>query len=148
MRTRRDGSFAYVVGPGPSRRIVVSYRAGAGERARTTATLLVTPRITLTIMPTATTNGHTITFSGQVSGGAEPPGGLPLELEYLEGTRWMIYDVVHTDPADGRYVYRYTFRRTTQSITYTFRFAIPASGVAGYPYQPAVSAARSVHVEP
>jgi hypothetical protein len=60
----------------------------------------------------------------------------------------MIYTLVQTQPADGRFLYRYTFKRTTQSITYTFRIAIPSSGVAGYPYQPAVSPARSVHVDP
>ena len=60
----------------------------------------------------------------------------------------MVYQVVRADPHDGRYIYRYTFERTTQSITYTFRFAIPPSGVAGYPYQPAASPPRSVHVDP
>jgi hypothetical protein len=60
----------------------------------------------------------------------------------------MIYQIIHADPADGHFVYRYTFRRTTESITYSFRFAIPASGVAGYPFASAASPARSVHVDP
>ena len=151
IHTATDGSFSYVVGPGPSRRIVLSYRAFAGDvapSARTTANVLVTPAISLRITPTQTVNGHTISFTGQVSGGQEPRGGLPLELEYREGSRWMIYDVVRTRPRDGRFIYRYTFRRTTQSITYSFRVAIPASGVSGYPYQPTASPARSVHVDP
>ena len=66
----------------------------------------------------------------------------------LPYSRWMIYDVVRTRPRDGRFTYRYTFERTTQSITYSFRVAIPASGVSGYPYQPTASPARSVHVDP
>ena len=74
--------------------------------------------------------------------------GLPLELEYLEGSQWMIYTLIHAAPADGSFSYSYTFRRTTQPITYTFRVAIPATGVSGYPFQPAVSAPRSVHVDP
>ena len=151
IHTAADGSFRYVVGPGPSRRIVVSYRAFADDvapAARTTASVLVRPTISLAITPTRTVNGHTITFTGRVSGGQEPRGGLPLELEYREGSRWMIYDVVRTRPRDGRFTYRYTFRRTTQSITYSFRVAIPASGVSGYPYQPTASPPRSVHVDP
>ena len=151
IRTRADGSFAYAVAPGPSRRIHVSY-SGSGSRhvaaASASASVVVTPEISLAITPTHTTNGHTITFSGQVSGGDEPRGGLPLQLEYREGSRWMVYQVVRADPRDGRFRYRYTFERTTQSITYTFRFAIPPSGVAGYPYAPAVSPQRSVHVDP
>jgi hypothetical protein len=151
IHTAADGSFSYVVGPGPSRRILLTYRAFADDvapSARTTASVLVTPAISLRITPTHTVNGHTITFTGRVSGGQEPRGGLPLELEYREGSRWMIYDVARTRPGDGRFIYRYTFKRTTQSITYSFRVAIPASGVSGYPYQPTASPARSVHVDP
>ncbi len=151
IHTARDGSFSYVLGPGPSRRIMVSYRAftdDAAPSASASASVLVTPAISLAITPDRTFNGHTITFSGRVSGGYEPRGGLALELEYREGTRWMVYDVVRARPGDGRFSYRYTFRRTTQSITYTFRVAIPSSGVSGYPYQPAASPARSVHVDP
>ena len=151
IRTGADGSFTYVVGPGPSRRILLSYRAFAGDgspSARATANVLVTPGISLWITPTHTVNGHTITFSGQVSGGDEPRQGLPLEIEYREGSRWMIYDVVRTRPRDGRFIYRYTFMRTTQSITYTFRVALPPTGVNGYPYQATASPARSVHVDP
>jgi hypothetical protein len=151
MRTSVSGTLAYVLGSGASRRITLSYReyAGAGGPSTTaTAVLLVTPRITLTISPASTLNGHTITFRGRVSGGNEPSGGLPLELEYLEGSRWMIYTLIRASPRDGSFSYSYTFRRTTQSITYSFRMAIPATGVSGYPYQPAASPPRSVHVDP
>jgi hypothetical protein len=151
MRTSVAGTLAYVLGPGTSRRITLRYReyaGGAGASTSATAVLLVTPRISLTITPTSTVNGHTITFRGRVSGGDEPPDGLPLELEYLEGSRWMIYTLLRASAGDGSFGYSYTFRRTTQSITYTFRVAIPATGVRGYPYQPVASAPRSVHVNP
>jgi hypothetical protein len=151
VRTTRAGSFAYLVRAGPSRRIDVSYRAFSNDRAPSAtaaATLLVRPTISLIITPARTTNGHTITFRGAVSGGDEPAGGLPLEVEYREGSDWMIYDTVLARPGSGRFVWRYTFRRTTESITYTFRVAIAAGGVSGYPYQPAASPPRSVHVDP
>ncbi|HZL54805.1 MAG TPA: hypothetical protein VFC22_04165, partial [Solirubrobacteraceae bacterium] len=149
VRTSSDGTFSYRIPPGPSRRIRVTYRAG-GRRpaASAAASIVVTPQVSLAVTPTSTSNGHTITFTGRVSGGYEPPGGLPLELEYLEGNKWIPYRVVRTDPRDGRFRYAYTFRRTTQPITYTFRFVIPASGVDGYPFAAAVSPPRSVHVVP
>ena len=100
------------------------------------------------ITPSSTTNGHTIAFTGAVSGGSEPRGGLTLDVEYLEGTSWKIYDTVLASPPSGRFTYRYTFRRTTQSITYTFRVAIPPAGVSGYPFLSAASPPRSVHVTP
>ena len=127
----------------------VSYRPARGAvRASASLAVAVAPPISLTVTPTHTTNGHTITFSGVVGGGHQPAGGVPVDFEYLEAGRWMIYDVVHTDPSSGRYSYSYTFRRTTQPITYSFRFALPASGVEGYPYAPSASPARSVHVDP
>jgi hypothetical protein len=149
VTTRRDGSFTDRLGGGPSRRLLVNYRpAGRAARASTDVTVAVAPPITLTITPTRTTNGHTITFTGVVGGGHQPAGGVPLDFEYREAGRWMIYDVVRTDPSSGRYSYSYTFRRTTQPITYTFRFALPSSGVSGYPFAPSASPARSVHVGP
>jgi hypothetical protein len=104
--------------------------------------------VSLTITPGRTTNGHTITFAGHVSGGYIARGGLPLNIEYREGDRWMVYDEVRASASTGRFVYHYTFERTTESITYTFRVAIPATGVSGYPFAPAASPARSVHVDP
>jgi len=150
VRTGAGGAFRYVLGPGTSRRVSLAYRRQPGTAApaaQATATLLVRPSITLRITPAATSNGHTITFTGAVAGGHEPAGGLTLEIEYREGSAWMIYTTVRT-VAGGAFVWRYTFHRTTESITYWFRVAIPAGGVVGYPYLPAASPPRSVHVTP
>ena len=113
-----------------------------------TLALRVKSRITLTITPRSTTNGHTITFTGRVFGGYISTHGLPLEVEYREGRGWMIYTEILARPDSGRFRWRYTFERTTESITYTFRVAIPTTGVAGYPYEPVASLPRSVHVDP
>jgi hypothetical protein len=136
---------------GPSRKITVTYDAFSGAStpsALASVSLLVHAKVTLKITPTATTNGHTITFSGRVLGGYIARSGLPLEVEYREGSRWMIYIQVLAKPSDGRYSWHYTFERTTQSITYSFRVAIPSTGVPGYPYESGASPARSVHVNP
>jgi len=151
IQTAPDGSFSYVVPAGPSRKITVTYDAFSGAStpsALASVSLLVHAKVTLKITPTATTNGHTITFSGRVLGGYIARSGLPLEVEYREGSRWMIYIQVLAKPSDGRYSWHYTFERTTQSITYSFRVAIPSTGVPGYPYESGASPARSVHVNP
>ena len=151
VRTAANGSFSYLVGAGPSRQITVRYHPFSGASAAVasaTLRLQVRPSVSLTITPSSTTNGHTIAFAGAVSGGSEPRGGLTLDVEYLEGSSWKVYDTVLASPGSGRFIYRYTFRRTTQSITYTFRVAIPPAGVSGYPFLPAASPARSVHVDP
>ncbi|HEX2702089.1 MAG TPA: hypothetical protein VHM72_01495, partial [Solirubrobacteraceae bacterium] len=146
-----DGSFSYSVSPGPSRDLTLTYSAygdATTPSAVATLALLVTPKVKLRISPRSTTNGHTISFSGRVLGGYIAHGGLPLEIEYREGRRWMIYTELLASAATGRFHWRYTFERTTESISYTFRVAIPATGVAGYPYQPTTSAPCSVHVDP
>jgi hypothetical protein len=151
VETSADGSFSYTVPPGPSRDITLTYSAYSGAAAPSavaTLALLVRPRLTLRITPRRTTNGHTIRFSGRVLGGYIAHAGLPLEIEYREGRQWMIYTEVVASAATGRFSWRYTFERTTESITYSFRVAIPTTGVADYPYQPAVSPVSSVHVDP
>jgi hypothetical protein len=151
IETASDGSFSYVVPSGPSREITLSYHAfspAAAASASAKLELLVTPQITLRITPTSTTNGHTITFTGHVSGGFIAAAGLPLEVEYREGNQWLTYTQVRAHSRGGRFSWRYTFERTTESITYNFRVAIPSSGVAGYPYAPTASPMRSVHVDP
>ncbi len=60
----------------------------------------------------------------------------------------MIYTQIIASAHNGRFRYHYTFKRTTVAITYTFRVAIPSTGVAGYPFAPVASAPRSVHVVP
>jgi hypothetical protein len=145
-----DGSFSYLVPAGCSRTVAVSYSAvvGGAVAASAAVKVLVTPALTLSITPTHTSNGHTITFRGRVGGGYIPRGGLPVEIEYRQGSTWMIYTLVKAHGASGSFVFRYTFERTTQTIVYSFRVATPVSGVPGYPYEPAASPVRSVHVAP
>jgi hypothetical protein len=128
----------------------VSYRAfsdDARPAAEADARLRVIPRITLRIRPEHTRNGRTITYSGRVEGGYIPAGGLALNVQYLDIDRWRTFDETVARARDGRFVYRYTFRRTTRPVTYTFRVALPPTGVSGYPYQPGASPPRSVRVD-
>ncbi len=151
VRTGQDGGYAYSLGPGPSRVVTLSYRAfadAAAPAAQARARLDVVPPISLSIRPRRVRNGQTIVYAGRVLGGYIPAGGLPLDVQYRDGRRWRTFDQTRARAADGRYVYRYTFRRTTIPIVYTFRVLIAPTGVAGYPYASAVSRPRSVRVDP
>ena len=151
VRTGQDGGYTYSLGPGPSRVVTLSYLAFADATAPTAtarARLEVAAPISLSIRPRRVRNGQTITYAGRVLGGYIPAGGLPLDVQYRDGRRWRTFDQTRARAADGRYVYRYTFRRTTIPIVYTFRVRIPTAGVAGYPYASTASRPRSVRVDP
>lgn len=151
VRTAGDGTFSYPFGAGPSRAIKLTYRAFSDDSAPSasaSADLLVRPSISLTVLPTYTHNGHTITYRGRVYGGYIPQTGLALNVEYRDGSRWREFDRTRARGKDGTFVYRYTFRRTTIPIIYKFRVAIPGAGVTGYPYEAAASRSRSVRVDP
>jgi hypothetical protein len=151
VRTDQSGRYTFRIGSGPSRDITVGYKAFSDDAAATataSARLDVTPAISLTIAPARVQNGQTITYTGQVRGGYIPAAGLPLDVEYRDGSRWRIFDTTRARARDGHFVYRYTFKRTTVAIVYKFRVVIPTGGVAGYPYAPSASRARSVRVNP
>jgi hypothetical protein len=146
-----NGTFGYKFGAGPSRVIKLTYKAfadDAGPSASASADLLVKPSISLTVLPTRTRNGRTITYRGRVYGGYIPKDGLPLNVEYRDGSRWRSFDQTRARGKSGAFVYRYTFKRTTIPIIYRFRVAIPGAGVTGYPYEAAASRSRSVRVDP
>jgi hypothetical protein len=148
--TATDGSFAYVAPSGPSRNLTATYRAYADDSqpaVTATAKLSVTPQISLKIAPRSTRNHTQIMWRGKVNGGPIPAAGLPLDLQYRDGKRWRTFDQVRAK-RNGTFSYRYTFQRTTRATTYSFRVALPAGGVVGYPYSPSSSARRSVRVRP
>lgn len=148
--TAADGSFAYVAPAGPSRNLTATYKAYADDAqpaATATASLSVTPQISLRISPHATRNHRRITWRGRINGGPIPAAGLPLDLQYRDGKRWRTFDQIRSR-RNGTFSYRYTFQRTTRATTYSFRVALPVGGVVAYPYSPSSSARRSVRVRP
>jgi len=148
LRTAADGTFRYQLPPGPSRKLIFSYRAYSNESAPTTQAafqLNVRPRITLHIRPRRTRNGETIYWRGRVRGGPYPTNGMPLLVQVREGKRWQAFDEIKA--YNGRFGYIYTFLRTTKATTYSFRVALPVGGDVGYPYTAGVSQSISVHVD-
>lgn len=145
LLTAPDGSFSYQLPAGPDRTLSFSYRARSAEAlpvAQTDVQISVIPRITLQITPRHTHNNATIHWSGRIEGGPYPVDGLPLLVQVKEGDRWQTFDeiVVHA----GKIAYGYTFHRTTQPSTYSFRVALPVGGAVGYPY--AAGASRRIRI--
>jgi hypothetical protein len=147
VKTASDGSFNYRLGRGASRTLTFSYTAYSDDATPTASTLLpiaVIPNISLRIKPRRTHNNGTITWRGKVSGGPYPHEGVSLQVQVREDRRWVTFDNLVT--RSGRFAYRYTFRRTTQPTTYTFRISLPFGGSVGYPYRWAASHAVKVRV--
>lgn len=150
VQTAPDGSFSYKVPNGPDRALRFSYTAYSndpGPSATAVATIRVRPRIALKIAPRQTSNGHTISWTGRVTGGPYPRQGVTLVVEVREGDRWRIFDQAVTN-ASGRFRYSYRFHATYEPTTYTFRVALPDTGAQGYPYAAGASNTIRVHVSP
>jgi hypothetical protein len=124
-----------------------AYSNDPGPSATATAMIAVRPRITLRIYRRSTSNGHTIHWSGTISGGPYPHQGVTLDVEVREGRRWRIFDQTVAGRR-GRFHYSYRFHATTEPTTYTFRVALPDTGAQDYPYTPGASNAVKVHVTP
>jgi hypothetical protein len=150
VQSAQDGSFSYKVPKGPDRKLQFSYTAYSNDprpSATATATLQVRPKITLKIKPHRTINGHTIHWTGTITGGPYPQQGVTLDVEVQEGTHWKIFDQTIAN-MKGRFRYSYRFHATEQPTTYTLRVALPDTGSQGYPYAPNSSNSINVHVNP
>ena len=150
VETALDGSFSYNVPSGPDRTLEFSYTAYSndpGPSATATAAIRIRPKIKLKITPRLSSNGHSIRWTGTVTGGPYPPQGVTLDVEVKEGRRWRIFAQVVAN-GKGRFHYSYRFHATDESTTYTFRVALPDSGSGGYPYTPGASNIINVHVNP
>jgi hypothetical protein len=151
VQTALDGSFTYKVPSGPDRTLRFGYTAYSndpGPSATATVTIAVSPKIELRIKPQRTSDGHTIHWTGTISGGPYPPQGVTLVVEVKEGRRhWKLFDQTVAN-SKGYFHYSHRFHATTEPTTYTFRVSLPDTGAKGYPYAVGASNAVSVHVDP
>jgi hypothetical protein len=147
VTTALDGSFSYKVPTGPDRTLEFSYTAYSndpGPSATATAAIMIRPMIKLRIKPHHSSNGHTIHWTGTVTGGPYPQQGVTLDVEVREGRGWKIFDQVVAN-RNGWFRYSYRFHATNESTTYRFRVALPDSGSGSYPYTPS-GASNTVQV--
>jgi hypothetical protein len=141
--TTATGAWTFNVPPGPSRQLVVGYRAHLGDpafAAQLISNQAVLAAATLSA-PRRTRPGVRIFLRGQLAGGNIPAGGEPVAVEIHYGPRWRTIAVVRTNQA-GRWRYGYTFALPPGS--YRFR-SVPIAGPA-YPFGPHASKSRSIEV--
>jgi hypothetical protein len=149
ITTGPDGTFSYRTPGGPSRTLSFSYRAFSDDPRPAVSVrvkLSVRAVLSLRIGPRRTHNDGTIRWHGRIAGGPYPRGGLTVLVQVRVGHRWETFDQLIT--RNGRFAYRYTFRRTKATTTYAFRVTLPVSGAAGYRYLPASSPTVTVTVRP
>jgi hypothetical protein len=150
VQTALDGSFSYKLPSGPDRQLRFSYTAYSNDpapSATATATIMVSPRISLSIKPHHVRNRHTIYWTGTIAGGPYPQQGVTLDVEVQEGRHWKIFDQVVAN-RKGRFRYSYRFHLTEEPTTYTFQVALPDTGAQGYPYTHGASNTVKVDVNP
>ncbi|MBS1885795.1 MAG: hypothetical protein JSU06_01260 [Actinobacteria bacterium] len=135
--TDEAGHFALRLAPGTSRRVLVSFRGGAGlapARARPLA-LRVRAAVSLAASPHRLRTGDSVIFSGRVRPGPAriPARGKLVAVQYLERSsgRWRPALVVRTG-SRGRFKARYRFRYITGAAR--IRLRATALPEAGWPY--------------
>jgi hypothetical protein len=117
----------------------LQYRCSNATRLRVRA------GVRLRVAPRRVRNGQSIRFTGRLLGGPHAAGRTVLIQARARGgpRRWTLVRALRTSES-GRFRMRYTFRRTSQRITFEFRASIRPE--AGFPYAAGGSKIRPVLV--
>jgi hypothetical protein len=152
ITTGLDGSFTFMVPPGPDRVLSFSYTSYSddpGPSVMAQVTLRVRPRMSLQIGPSVVRLNHAIYWTATVLGAPFPPKGITLVTQVKEGSRWQTFgEIVLKQEGTTPRVFKYTFTRTFHPTTYTFRLALPRTGSGAYPFAFGASNMVDVHVIP
>jgi hypothetical protein len=149
VTTGTRGGFRLDLGPGPSRRITISYPGDAAleESRRPSLALRVRGGVALHASPTKLTTGEAIRLSGRIRtlGAPVPRRGKLIAIQYFEQAtrRWRPILVTRSDH-DGRFRAHYRFRYVTGAAS--IRLRATALSEAGWPYAPGASRPVTVRV--
>jgi hypothetical protein len=127
--TDAQGRFTYRLAPGPSRRVWLIHRSGAGV-ATASVVVRVRARARLRALPRRLRNGQTMLLRGQVRG-RPLRQRLLVEVQAHKPTGWQTFGTVRAQRG-GRFRFGYVFTNSTGVNRYTFRARIPSQ--PGYPY--------------
>jgi hypothetical protein len=147
--TGERGGFELRLGPGPSRRIAVSFPGDGGLEAasRPSLDLRVRSGVSLNVAPLALKTGQAVRLSGRVRsrGAPVPRRGKLVAIQYLEAAthRWRPVLVTRSDHG-GRFRARYRFRYV--SGTASIRLRATALAEERWPYAPGSSRPVTVRV--
>jgi hypothetical protein len=149
VTTGARGGFELRLGPGPSRRVSVTFAGDAGLDAasRSSLALRVRSGVSLRARPLALANGQAVRLSGRVRGrGAPiPRRGKLVAIQYLEEAtqRWRPVLVTRSDH-NGRFHAHYRFRYVRGAAS--IRLRATALAEERWPYAPGSSRPVTVHV--
>jgi hypothetical protein len=145
VMTGADGHALVTLEPGPSRQLLVEYRAHAGDErpaASAVVRLRVRAGVTLRVRPRRVSPGDAIRMSGRLRA-APPPGlGKLVTLQARERGHWRDFESTRTRRG-GSFSARYRFSSGARG-TYPIRAVARAD--AAYPYATGRSAKVRVHV--
>ena len=140
--TSANGTFSARIPAGPSRRILIAYRAFSGEltySASTSTLETVSAGVKLSVSPRRTSPAGRVLIDGTVAGPI-PREGVVVELLVHYRGRWAPFRDPHSD-SRGRFRVRYQF----EGAVGRFPFRAEVLGAqAGFPYATGVS--RSILV--
>lgn len=137
------GGYAYPVGPGASRELLVENRPGQ-RTVRSRATLVTRARPTLRLVSkTPVHNKTTAVFRGHLPGPQND--SVAIYLQVKEGDGWEVFSETTTSTS-GSFTIRYPFRRSPTPVTYTMRAVMPPD--KGVPYHSGSSKLIDVPVRP
>ncbi|HEY1854002.1 MAG TPA: hypothetical protein VGG40_05385 [Solirubrobacterales bacterium] len=140
--TNGEGTFAFKVPPGPSRRLYFIHRTAQGAVVSTISVRVRAP-VSLHGSPLSLRNGQTLTMRGNLGSPPYPKRGALVELQAYRETGWQTFGTATTNRR-GRFAFRYTFSRTVGLQHYLLRARVPKQ--ADYPFESGRSRAIRVTV--
>lgn len=141
--TRADGSYAFKLEPGLSRRVRVHY-PGTETRRDTSATVTLGTgaKLVLRASNRHARSGQTVTFSGAVTSydRVVPAGGKIVALQFYAAKKWRPAVAIARTDSKGRFAVRYKFDGRAVKARIVFRVMAPAEEGWGH----ATSASRRI----
>jgi hypothetical protein len=147
--TSTNGSWTAHLPPGPSRVVEAVYDGASTLEPSLSgqARVIVPARVRLIrVSPRYVAWGGTVHILGQLEGGYLPPGGALVRLRIGFGAAYTTYGVQEHVTGSGRFSTPYTFGLGDPSIHRSYWFQIASLPMGDYPWAPAASGKRFVHV--
>ena len=145
--THKTGRFSFrLPRNAASMEIRVLYRAHLSDHDVSASRRLVVKiqwSVRLHVTPHSVRNGQSITFSGVLDAGRVRRSEKLVDMQVRIGRRWRTFATTRA-AGDGTFAYRYRFRRTYRSVTYSFRAL--ARYEVGFPYSTGASRVVRVRV--
>jgi hypothetical protein len=142
--TDAGGNFDYGVDPGPDRQVLVGYRHGAFQVART-LTVQSHAEPTLVVGPGKLRDGQEVQIRGALPQPEAAGRVVVLQANIRGSHRWITFRRATTGPRGG-FRSGYRFHSTTRKTIYRFRALVPRQNP--YPYIQGHSKPASVLVRP